>query len=693
MRCQSDPVVSIFRDVFYQSDVFASVLSFRELAQLSRTSRDFMNNSSLYLWRARSKFLRLQSFETDPGTFLSAVSVLTTEADLAYNELEKILRLAIAGGKAEYVEMILEGVWEVERNKEHNPGLCPLLTHSVDDSVTGMSYRSWLFFAIQVCRDGDQNKIILPMLLNVEKEHRYFSDLLLRPDYDINGSNCLMLCAERGELEFVKVMLKAAREAEMLSELLLSSNDTRESPLYCAFKNSHREVALELLDAARCVKVVPELILMKTDSHYSCLIEAVLLPDVEMLCDLLQSARVTGIMHQLLMTNIGCFQLAIRHYNPKIFTTLLEAAQEEESYVLSQMLSMPCGDGRSCLFDAVSSNNPDAVLKIMEASRRIPPTSGRGFLSELLPMAPPTGSPYGGMSCLHYIVSCYSNLEDINDVFAKSMHMILVQLLQAAVQEGVLYQLLYMRYDDFGWAGGWTCLHMISHMCASADPPVAGLLSSACKDVGLIIAKPFENLPDVVWTTVLQFLTETEGRAISCTCKSISALTKLPPFVWGPPLPVDTNSIMKNIDRSEVAGIFINWAKVIGVDSALFAKRLKILVYLLNECHEGRLLTYETPEFPQEACVLGWSKMTVYRPKKLNDKIRDMVACDYGGIWKRNVETDKVDVLLNPTWRAYELLSSIGVQPKLSSRGDEAYDPGKWDMLYYRDWEFKKKSE
>ncbi len=145
MLCQSDAVVSIFRDVVYQSDVFASVLSFRELAQLSRTSRDFMNTSSLYLWRARSKFLRLQSFETDDSTFLSVVSVLTMEADLAYNELEKILRLAIAGGKAEYVKMILEGVWEVERNRtseEQNPGLFPLLTHSVDDSVTGMSYRS-----------------------------------------------------------------------------------------------------------------------------------------------------------------------------------------------------------------------------------------------------------------------------------------------------------------------------------------------------------------------------------------------------------------------------------------------------------------------------------------------------------------------------------------------------------------------
>jgi hypothetical protein len=38
------------------------------------------------------------------------------------------------------------------------------------------------------------------------------------------------------------------------------------------------------------------------------------------------------------------------------------------------------------------------------------------------------------------------------------------------------------------------------------------------------------------------------------------------------------------------------------------------------------------------------------------------------------------------TWCVYELFRKIGVKPRI--RGPEARDPGKDDMVYYKEWQF-----
>jgi hypothetical protein len=43
-------------------------------------------------------------------------------------------------------------------------------------------------------------------------------------------------------------------------------------------------------------------------------------------------------------------------------------------------------------------------------------------------------------------------------------------------------------------------------------------------------------------------------------------------------------------------------------------------------------------------------------------------------------------VLKNPSWGVYELFRKIGVVPRL--RGPEVTDPGKHDMVYYKEWHF-----
>jgi hypothetical protein len=84
-------------------------------------------------------------------------------------------------------------------------------------------------------------------------------------------------------------------------------------------------------------------------------------------------------------------------------------------------------------------------------------------------------------------------------------------------------------------------------------------------------------------------------------------------------------------------------------------------------------------------CVLGWNKLKVSSPLELNKKIRKMVDEDQGGIWKK-ANGKYNQSLKNPTWGIYELFRKIGVRPRL--RGDKIDDPGKEDMVYYKEWEF-----
>ena len=109
-------------------------------------------------------------------------------------------------------------------------------------------------------------------------------------------------------------------------------------------------------------------------------------------------------------------------------------------------------------------------------------------------------------------------------------------------------------------------------------------------------------------------------------------------------------------------------------------KRLQMLQRLLNECERDGLITIKTNEINK--CVLSWSKLLIKEPKKFHKKILDMIMQDQSGIWRKVNQT-----LKNPTLSVYELFRKIGVKP--SFRGSKEDDPGKHDMLYYKEWEFK----
>jgi len=150
-----------------------------------------------------------------------------------------------------------------------------------------------------------------------------------------------------------------------------------------------------------------------------------------------------------------------------------------------------------------------------------------------------------------------------------------------------------------------------------------------------------------------------------------------------PPSPTDMEAVMRQLGIAEAAG-------EINPNSS---KRLQVLHRLLHKCHQEGLLTYETPsqesgsqKLSSEACILGWSRLLVKEPKQLNIKIRDMVEQDQGGIWKK-ANGKYNQSLKNPTWGVYELFRKIGAKPRF--RGPVEGDPGKHDMFYYKEWEFK----
>lgn len=149
------------------------------------------------------------------------------------------------------------------------------------------------------------------------------------------------------------------------------------------------------------------------------------------------------------------------------------------------------------------------------------------------------------------------------------------------------------------------------------------------------------------------------------------------------PSPTDTDAVMQELRKAEAAG-------EINPNSS---KRLKVLHHLLHSCYQEGLLTYETPSqdpssarLSPEACILGWSKLLVKQPQELNRRVRKMVEEDQGGIWKK-ANGKYNQTLKNPTWGVYDLFRKIGVKPRF--RGPAPGEPGKKDMFYYNEWEFK----
>ena len=113
------------------------------------------------------------------------------------------------------------------------------------------------------------------------------------------------------------------------------------------------------------------------------------------------------------------------------------------------------------------------------------------------------------------------------------------------------------------------------------------------------------------------------------------------------------------------------------------SKRLEILQCLINKCQLDGLVTCMISSSENNICILGWSQMLVKEPLQFNIKIHEMIKQDYKGIWKNGKES-----LKNSTWIVYELFRRIGVKPKRRSRGPNYGDPGKHDMLYYKEWNF-----
>lgn len=149
------------------------------------------------------------------------------------------------------------------------------------------------------------------------------------------------------------------------------------------------------------------------------------------------------------------------------------------------------------------------------------------------------------------------------------------------------------------------------------------------------------------------------------------------------PSPTDMDAVMQELRKAEAVG---------EINPNSF-KRLKVLHHLLHSCYEEGLLTYETPSqdpgsarLSPQACILGWSKLLVKEPQQLNLRIRKMVEEDQGGIWKK-ANGKYNQALKRPTWGVYELFRKIGVKPHF--RGPAEGDPGKNDMFYYKEWEFK----
>jgi hypothetical protein len=147
--------------------------------------------------------------------------------------------------------------------------------------------------------------------------------------------------------------------------------------------------------------------------------------------------------------------------------------------------------------------------------------------------------------------------------------------------------------------------------------------------------------------------------------------------------PRDTDAVDETIEKREEAGEL----------NSNSAKRLKAICRSLCEWETQGLLLMQTPSDDpggvstgSEVCLLGWSKLLVTQPQTLNHRCRDMVEEDRGGIWKKANGKNK-QALKNPTWCVYDLFRKIGAKPRF--RGPVEGDPGKNDMFYYKEWEFK----
>jgi hypothetical protein len=145
--------------------------------------------------------------------------------------------------------------------------------------------------------------------------------------------------------------------------------------------------------------------------------------------------------------------------------------------------------------------------------------------------------------------------------------------------------------------------------------------------------------------------------------------------VWSGSPAMDPSAVTEQLKKAEASGDI----------NSNSCRRLEALHELLIKCQTEGILTFEVDTSSSKTCIMGWSKMNVIDPAELNSRIREMVKLDLRGIWRR-ANGMHATQLKNPSWGVYELLRKIGVKPRL--RGPDFTDPGKHDMVYYKQWSF-----
>jgi hypothetical protein len=138
---------------------------------------------------------------------------------------------------------------------------------------------------------------------------------------------------------------------------------------------------------------------------------------------------------------------------------------------------------------------------------------------------------------------------------------------------------------------------------------------------------------------------------------------------------MDPSAVTEQLKKAEVCGDI----------NSNSCRRIEALKELLEKCEVDGIVAFEVDTSSSKTCILGWSKMDVRDPAELNSRIREMVQNDLHGWW-RKCNGMQAKKLRNPSWSVYELFRKIGVKPRL--RGPEALDPGKHDMVYYKQWQF-----
>mgnify|MGYP004239456223 CR=1 FL=1 len=120
-----------------------------------------------------------------------------------------------------------------------------------------------------------------------------------------------------------------------------------------------------------------------------------------------------------------------------------------------------------------------------------------------------------------------------------------------------------------------------------------------------------------------------------------------------------------------------------GEISNIHSGRLQDVALVLKECNEAHVVTFHFASAGTNRgnCLLGWCRLEVHNPEQLHARMCEMLQTNTSKAWS--------DAPKNPTFPVYEQLRRIGVRPTRNSRGPVKSDPGKHDMFYYTQWEFK----